>query len=631
MKQFITLLCAFCFTLYSNAQFNYAVSLIPDSLKKNADAVTREKYIKFTIKDINTAKYEVHEVVTVLNESGSHYLNFHEYSYKFRWLDDADIKVYDALGIKKGSFSKKDMSATAYGDGLVADGKVTYMSVNAVSYPITIETNYTVKYNGLFSYPTNYFHPPYHSVEKAVFEVEAPADLSFRYKLLNCNYQPVITKNEDKELYHWEVKNLAGYKSEKYAGGSDYYIPQLWLAPNKFQLDNYEGDMSSWKNFGDWINQLYKKTTDLKEERKQFFRELVKDAVTDREKAKIIYSYLQNNMRYVSIQLGIGGLKPFPASFVDDKKYGDCKALSNFLKCALDAAGVKSNVVIIEGDENPSLVLDDFPANYFNHVILCVPQPKDTIWLECTSTTLPFAELGPFTENRKAMMVTDSGGVLVNTPISRYNSNRINFLTEIKINEEGGAVVNANYKSTGDERNALLLGFHNLKEDDKKKGFIRHTEWKQPDYFELATTSKQENPYVVTTKMEYENIASFKAGSKLFLEPRLYRFFDEEIPETIKRINDYYFDCPYEKTDTTIYKTPAGYIMENLPKDRNIDYPFATYSSVYKWDAAARQISCVATLKIKDRIVKAADYAKLLEFKNQVQADANEKIVIKKE
>lgn len=631
MKLYVLFLSVLFTTVICNAQFNYSASAIPDSLKKNADAVTREEYIKFSIKDINTARYEVHEVVTVLNEAGNNYLNFSQYSYKFRSLESAEIKVYDALGFKKATYTKKDMTTVGYGEGLVTEGKVTYLSVNASSYPITIEKNYTVKYNGLFSYPANYFQSPWHAVEKAVFEVEAPADLLFRYKLLNCNYQPVITKSDGKELYHWEVKNLAAYKAEKYTGGPDYYVPQVLLAPNKFQLDDYEGDMSSWKNFGLWINQLYEKTTGLKDERKQFFNELVKNAATDIEKAKIIYNYLQTNMRYVSIQLGIGGLRPFPASFVDDKKYGDCKALSNYLKSALNAVGVKANIVIIEGDDKPGLVWEDFPANYFNHVVLCIPQPKDSIWLECTSTTLPFAELGPFTENRKAMMVTENGGVLVNTPISNYVNNTISSNTTITVNENGGAAVIVNYNSTGEERNNMLMGYHDLKDDDKKKIFIRHTEWKQPDYFEVAVSPKIQNPYSITAKMEYENIASFKAGSKLFFEPRLYNFFDEEVPETPLRKYDYFFTVPYKKTDTTVYIMPAGYTAESLPKDKNLQLSFAGYTATYKWDAASNKLICYAELIVKQRKVNAADYNKLLEFKKLVQADVNEKLVMKKQ
>lgn len=631
MKQYKLLLFFFLAAKVTIAQLNYSAFAIPDSLRKNADAVTREEYIKFTIKDINTAKYEVHEVVTILNEAAAGSLDFHEFSYKFRWLDDAEIKVYDALGIKKATYNKKDMTSVNYGEGLVPEGKVTYFSVNAPSYPITVEKNYTIKYNGLFSYPGNYFQSPFRSIEKAVFDVEAPADLSFRYKLLNCNYQPAITKDGNKELYHWEVKNLTAYKAEKHTGGADYFVPQVLLAPNKFKLDDYEGDMTSWKNFGNWINSLYQKTTDLKEDRKQFFRELVKNAATDREKAKIIYNYLQSNMRYVSIQLGIGGLRPFPASFVDDKKYGDCKALSNFLKAALEAVGVKSNLLIIEGGDNPGLVLEDFPANYFNHVIVCMPQQKDTVWMECTSTTLPFAALGPFTENRKAMMITEEGGVLVNTPASLYKNNTVDFSTVIKVNENGGATVTALQKSIGDERDNLLMRFHDMKEDDKRKFFITHTDWKQPDLLQLGNTAKQEDPYVITAKMDYENIASFKAGTKLFLEPRLYHFFDEDIPETNKRLHDFYFDFPYQQTDTTVYELPSGYTIENLPKDKTVQYPFAAYTSSYKWDAANQRLTCIAYAAIKQRCVKAGEYAKLLDFKNQVLADANEKIVVKKQ
>jgi hypothetical protein len=358
---------------------------------------------------------------------------------------------------------------------------------------------------------------------------------------------------------------------------------------------------------------------------------MVKNATTDREKAAILYDYMQNNMRYVSIQLGIGGLKPFPASFVDEKKYGDCKALSNYLKSALDAVGVKSNIVIIQGSNMPRDVPEDFPANYFNHAILCIPQPKDTIWLECTSTTLPFAQLGPFTENRKAMMVTTGGGALVNTPVSNYKSNTKTVNTLIEVNEEGGAKVKTSFSVWGDGRDELLNRYHDLKEDEKRKYFITYNEWKQPDNLEISNSKNKANPYLVSATMDYEKIFSFNAGSKLFFEPRLYPVFDEEIPEYEKRVRDYYFTCPYQAIDTTVYKFPAGFTAENIPKNKLVDFPFANYTCNYNWDAATRTLTAIALLQIKERVIKAADYTKLVDFKKQVMADMNEKIVMKKQ
>jgi transglutaminase-like putative cysteine protease len=617
--------------LKAPAQFDiYSALTIPDSLKKNADAVIRDEHIKFTVKDINSAKYEVHQVITVLNEDGKEYLSFYYHSDKFHVLDDAEIKVFDLLGQKKNTYSKKEMTSVNYGEGLVPEGKLTYFQVSAPSYPFTLEINYSVKYKGVLGYPSYNFQIPYQSVQHSVFEVEAPADLSFRYKILNCNYQPVITKNDKNDQYRWEVKHLAAYKSEKHSGASENYIAKLLLAPNKFQLDEYDGDMTSWKNYGDWMNKLYEKTTELKEDRKLFYLNLVKDAKTDREKVAILYNYLQGNMRYVSIQLGIGGWRPFTASFVDEKKYGDCKALSNYMRSALDAVGVPSNIIVIYRDYIYSNVDEKFPMNAFNHVILAVPQPKDTIWLECTSTTLPFAYLDETTLNRKAVMVTGNGGVLVNTPRSNYKNNVESVTTVIDVSEAVTAKVNVQYQLQGENRDRLLMRFHDMKDDEKRKYFISGNEWKQPDFVNITTSDSRSNPYIVSAAMEYEKIFSFKAGSKYFLEPRLYPIFNEDIPETEKRKSDYYFSYPYQNADTTVYNFPDGFTVESLPKDKSVNLPFAAYTCTYKWDADKHILTTIAVLQIKERVVKAADYSKLLDFKKQVMADVNEKIVMKK-
>ncbi len=632
MKKIFFLIFVIIIHVPSFAQiFNYAAFTIPDSLKKDADVVVREEKIKFTIKDINSAKFEVHQVITILNEDGSQYLNFNEFSYKFRTLDDAEIKVYDAMGIKKNTYSKKEMISLNYGDGLVPEGKVTYFNVAPLSFPFTVEFNYTVKYKGLFSYPGYLFQTPYQSVQQGVFEVEAPTNLLFRYKILNCIYKPVITKLNGNELYRWEVKNLPAYKIEKYIGAADNFVPQVMLAPNKFQLEDYDGDMTSWKNFGTWMNDLYIKTTSLTNEKKQFYQSMVKNVSTDKEKASILYNYMQSNMRYVSIQLGIGGLRPFPASFVDEKKYGDCKALSNYLKSALDAVGVKSNVVIIQGSSKPKNVFEDFPANYFNHVILCVPQPKDSIWLECTSTTLPFAQLGSFTENRRAMLVTDNGGVLINTPKSNYKTNTANISTTISVSDDGTAKLISNQILYGEDRNNLLMEFHDLKEDAKRTYLIKNTDWKQPDYFNVKNSLGKENPYNLILEMEYSKIFSFKAGSKYFFEPRLYPILKEEIPETENRVRDYYFEYPFQTIDTTVYIFPANFSLDVLPTNKLINFSFASFNCNYTWDAAIHKLTTIATLQIKERIIKAADYANLLSFKKQVLKDMNDKIVMKKE
>lgn len=632
MKRLTCLLVLSVSVLAAAAQATvYSALTIPDSLKKDADVVIREENIKLSVKDKNTAWYDVRRVVTVLNEQGKKFLFFIQFSDKFHVLDDAEIRVFDMMGNKKNTYSKKEMNAQNYGDGLVPEGKVTYFDVTAPSYPITVEYTYSIKFKGILGLPGYTMHSPWQSVQHSVFEVEAPSDPGVRYKLMNTGFQPVVSHEGSKDIFRWETKNLPAFKLEKHSGSPDSYLAQVLIAPNKFQLDDYEGDMTSWKNYGEWINNLYAKTTGLPEEKKKFYQELVKNASSDREKAQILYSYMQKNMRYVSIQLGIGGWRPFPASFVDEKKYGDCKALSNYLKSALDAVGIKSNLLIIYRGYEPKTVDEKFPMNDFNHVILCIPNPSDTAWLECTSTTLPFAELDETTLNRKAVMVTENGGVLVNTPVSTYQKNTEAIRTVIEVNADGGAQVNTLCSFTGEDRDELLMRFHDMKDDEKRKFFLTEKNWKQPDVFSLGTAGKISNPYWLKAGMEYEKVYSFNAGSRLFFEPRLYPIFNEDIPENSNRLRDYHFTCPYQVFDTTVYKFPAGYALENMPKNRSVSKPFAQYTCTYTWDADARTLTSVASLQMKERVIKAADYPALYDFSKQVMADVNEKIVMKKE
>src|SRR6185295_11155222 len=107
---------------------------------------------------------------------------------------------------------------------------------------------------------------------------------------------------------------------------------------------------------------------------------------------------------------------PYDAKYVGSKKYGDCKALSNFMYSLLKEAGIRSVYTVIRAGEDNNYLLTDLPCSQFNHVILFVPNGKDTTWLECTSQTTSAGYLGEGTDNRLALAVDENGGTLVHTP-----------------------------------------------------------------------------------------------------------------------------------------------------------------------------------------------------------------------
>jgi hypothetical protein len=608
---------------------SYNLASIPDSIKKNASVVIQYEQRIFTVEDIDKASLNVHRIYTVVNEDGDDELSFVVSTSKFRSLTDAEIKVYDANGRQVSRHKKKEMTTQAMGEGLVDDGYVTYYTVNVVVFPVTIELAYEMKYKGTLAYPDYDILLPGQGVIHSKFIARVPADLDLRYKTKNIKLEPDIKNDEKSKTYTWEVKNLAPFAYEEGTVSIENRYPSVLLAPNRFKMDDYEGDMSSWKNFGMWYASLKKGIDVLPEEKKVFFRNMVNGKVTDKEKVSVIYEYLQKNFRYVSIQLGIGGYKPFPAVFTESKKYGDCKGLSNFMQAALDAVGIKSYQALINRQPNGLPVDPDFPYNGFNHVILFVPLKEDSVWLECTSNSLEPGSLDISTENKNALLITENGGVLISTPVSTSRSNTLSVYTRIELTADGSGETETILQSTGEYRE-MMDDILKEKKDEQKESIVMGLLFKQPDDFNFSR--KEVNPvHTSVLKMSLEKIPEFTAGSKLFLSQRLYKIWSRKLPKAENRRLDFYFTFPLEKTDTTVYILPQGYKPDALPPDKEMKNEYASYSAKSWYDENQNSVYTTAQLILRQHVIPAAKYADIKKLFDEVIIYDGQKIVIRKE
>ncbi|MEO6231408.1 MAG: DUF3857 domain-containing protein [Ferruginibacter sp.] len=608
---------------------NFDASLIPEDLKKNAHSVKREERIEFEVKSINKASYKVHQVVTILDENGKDELEFHEFSDQFHSLETVNIQLFDSKGSSIKKYKRSDLSIQTSGEGLVPDGKVYFIQFPPTGYPVTMMVDYELRYTGLLNYPDYDVQFPEQAVENSMFTAMVPVDLDLRHKNKNTNLVPVIAADGKVKTYTWVSKNLPALEYEAGSVSRSSRYPHVILSPNKFELDNYAGDMSSWESFGKWYGDLSKKTSNLTDDRKEFFKSMVKDAGSDLEKIKLVYNYLQTNCRYVSIQLGIGGFKPFEADFVDKKKYGDCKALSNYTQACLGAVGIKSYQALINASYNQEPVDPTFPHNGFNHVIVCVPLKKDTVWLECTSNSTEPGELGNFTENRNALLITENGGKLVPTPKSKASENILTTHTSIDLAEDGSGIARISMFSNGEFRQDFIHYISNKKKDDQKRFLVRYIGYMQPDDFEIIY-DQADKKAATKMAMSISKVPEFTAGKKMFLNPRIYKIWNEDLPKTENRTQDYYFENPYIKTDTTIYKLPEGYGIESLPKAKHLTFEYGNFTSSYIFDEAAKTVTSVAKLELDEYKIPAAKFASMRTFFNEVSGEYTEKIVIKK-
>ncbi len=631
MKKF-ALVFSFLFIVDFSFAQDFNVNQIPDSLKEHANVVERLDETRVIIKSIDKAIIKHKYAYTILNEAGAKYSGyFNDYS-DLKDLHDIDGDLFDESGKHLKNIKKKDIGDYSGDDDetLASDARFKVHNFYYNQYPYTIEYEDEQDYNGIFVLP-EWVTQPYEnfSVESSRLIVETPADYNLRYKQSNYWGNPSIVHDNDKITYTWEVKNQKAKHLEPYSPSMSEISTAVILAPTNFSIQGFTGKMDSWQDFGMFRQTLLGGKDELDDATKAKVHQLTDTAKNATEKVVLLYKYLQNNTRYVNVSFGIGGWQPHDAKYVGEKKYGDCKALSNFMGALLKEAGINSFYAIIKAGKNNTSFFTDFPCNQFNHVIRCVPLQHDTMWLECTSQTLPAGYLGDFTCNRPALLITDSGGKLVYTP--SYNENDNEYVRNINanINDEGDltAKIISNYKGLEyDDEHEM---FHELNNSDLKKYLneefpLSSYEVNNFGYKETDEAMPSIRESIDLTSNSYAHVS----GKRLFIVPNIIDKNDLKLDTTEKRNYDIVYPYSFKHADTINITIPHGYSVEALPKNKTIDNKFGEYAITYLVDDD--KIVFTRFYERKLNRFSPTDYPEFANFYNDIyKADRNQIVLVK--
>lgn len=609
----------------------YSAASIPDSLKEDANSVIRYSSDEVKIKGPGKAVITHHSLVTILNEKGDkEAVVVYPYNKKYDTYSFIDVRVYDESGKMIKKYHKSDMydGAASNDETLVSDERFLGLKHSVSRYPESIEVSYEENLNSFIDFDPWVLQHGEQSLQNETYKVITGAGLGFRYKCQNISLVPTNGQEGEFEIYNWSVSNKKAFKIEE--GAKEWRIvPRVEFAINKFNCYGYPGDISSWQSYGKWVYDLNKDVCTLNPQRVAEIKKMTDTIKTDRGKAKFLYEYLQKSMRYVSVDLGIGGFKPFDANFVDQKKYGDCKALANYMYALLKAVDIKSNWVVIRRGNNEYSASPDFPFNSFNHEILCVPFKTDTAWLDCTDTYQPFGTLDISTLNRNGLLITEDGGKLVNTPRSTPQENQLNSEVHIELQADGGAKAHVKILSTGGYRD-MFIGIKAEKMDDQKEFLLRYFNIKQPSLFDFKTSPDKAEINELNMDLEYDKFCDVLAGDKQFYRPRVFDLWTFTAPVTEKRKSDYYFDHPLQKSCVTTIDVPAGFEVETLPANTSIKFTFGNYELDYVYNKEKNQVVSTAKFNLNNQVIPAAKYTEMQQYMDAVAKAQNKKLVIKK-
>jgi transglutaminase-like putative cysteine protease len=630
MRYVILFFTCFIFSIEGFSQ-DYSFLKIPLELLKDANVVNRNEVLEVTIKSPGKAIVKHSYTYTILNDKADGFAEFATYYDKFRSIVDIEGRLLDASGKELKKVRKKDISDQSSESGMsISDNRFKSHSFYSKDYPYTVEYTEVYEMNGIFYLPKwiPQFSPSM-GVQQSKFVVKTTPGYELRYKEYNFQGKVAISDYEGGKKYEWMVDNLKPVKMEPIMPAWARERIRVDLAPTDFEIDGYSGNMKSWKEFGKFRQQLLKDRDELPESVAIKVKQLIEGVSDPYQKIAILYKYLQDNTRYISIQLGIGGWQPIPAAKVAQNGYGDCKALSNYMSALLRVADLPSRYVVINSGDDGLYTDPDFVSNQFDHVILCVPMPKDTVWLECTSNILPAGYLSEFTYNRPALIIDETGGTIVRTPNYKKSENLQVRNIEAIVEDGGNLKARALTRYTGLQQDNLFELVKTTGKDDIIK-YLRNR-FDLPTY-EIVDYKYEDKPGKIPELIETIDLSvtgfAQVSGKRLFLVPNVLSKSGVKLMVDSVRKFDIELDYDYLDSDLVHLKVPVGYEVENLPKPQTIKSKFGDYTSSFAFEND--MVIYTRSISQNQGRYPASDYAEFAAFIQNVYKSDRVKLVLKK-
>lgn len=516
-----------------------------------ADDIIPEKGAKYLFKtwqyDISNGKYvgKIHHRKIIYNKLGEDYNGVYLYENSSSKIKKVKMQVLSQTGKVLYTKEKKHFNkACGYGSfGGYDDDCTYYLDDGASQFPYIIDYEYTIECKSLFFLQGATFQH-YIPVDSVSFLINNSDNTFIRSKIYGSDVQPIVSYYDGITSYHWILNNIPALESIKYLPPDAREEIHLSLVCEQLSFSGYTLSEVSWNGIGQWYNQLYQNKCNTKP---------LQDSLSIEE----IYNNVIENVRYVAIQIGVGGWQPYDAALTESRAFGDCKDMSTLLISRLKNQNIKAYPVLVLTRDN-SRIDRDFPNLRFNHVITVTIDGEDTTWMDPTCNSCVYGELPLMDEDIDVLVITEEGGVLRRTPASKPEDNQILRNTSLMISSDKYVDISCQIKFFGDKAR-YMRGRLEDKTKNEKKEYLENYINGHESLFSLQSFSFKNmddinEPFIMHIKAKGKKKID-KIGKKWYINP--YLFFREKNITKVKTEDRKYpikFSYPNRIIDSIVIK-----------------------------------------------------------------------------
>ncbi len=478
-------------------------------------------------------------------------------------------------------------------------------------------------------------------VRLARFELRLPD--GWTYQEFWANHSTVTVQPAGSNRFVWELKEIPEIKAERAMPFWETMAGQLFL---RYVAPGKGGSFSSWDEVCQWYGQLVSDRRQPTDELRQKVVELTAGASDTLAKIQALASFVQQEVRYVAIVIGIGSYQPHPAKEVLTNRYGDCKDKVTLLNAMLHQIGVESFYVLTS--TNRGMIKPEFSTPLvFDHVIAAIRIPANISKIGLYSNmehprmgsllffdpTDPHVKLGYLPSELQAndgLLVSTSGGELVTLPLSPASVNSFNRTAKLQLNPDGDLEGNIEENRTGVLAADFRSTWLNSSELERKKT-VRSFFGPQTIGVELIDISEKTldqtgGNSVLNYGFRLGRYAGSAAGL-LLLRPRILDQWSTDIMENGERKHPIEYPSASIWNEMMEIALPDRYVVDEIPPPVSANTGVLSYSSKTEVDGSLVRYS--RRLEIKNVRMPLEQLGELKKFYRQVAADERARIVLK--
>jgi transglutaminase-like putative cysteine protease len=433
----------------------------------------------------------------------------------------------------------------------------------------------------------------YLPVERARFTLRLPKSWEYRASWINhADLAPV----ESNGTYVWEVADVPRIEVETHQPPYRALASAMVVT---FFSEKLKGQTyRSWSDLGAWYSQLIESSRVSSPALQKKALELAPPQMPPAERIQALARFVQQDIRYAAIEIGIGGFRPHPAADVFDHRYGDCKDKSMLLGTMLAQIGVKSFQVLIHVQRG-TYTGSTPPNRGFNHVILAVQLPEASTprpWMavyehpklgrllifDPTNDRVPLGQLPSYEQDNYALLVTDGGGDFIHLPASPPEFNKLKRTARLRLSPEGALQGEVEEISSGAWAASMRSFLRDESQQDQKKIIERLLGRTMTNFsvsnLKIDNIDDLGSDVVVHYKFMAEHYAQH-TGPLLFVRPRIVGQLEGSLDTSKPRHYAYQFSVPTMLNETVEISLPEGFKADELPPAVASVFPFGSYNS----------------------------------------------------